>query len=502
MSQAKLCVFYLAVFLLCCACLLVLHTSDGIISEHDNRRTEPCNITPTWDLPILDLPTLDLPEDTERRELVKPNSLPAWLTPAKHNASSCIYNDRRLNNEIASMYCMFPARDAHRQTSYEITQPAGTGWAVISQAALYQGRLWVNGGLSASSHTQIAGLDFGVLPFYSFHMDGQEAGLWRPSWIKCKHHVSAAVYARPDLGAIYTNFWHTVATYLSPIFWALLDNERLLFTLDQPPNIHLISPLMPEQNYKDILVSDVYPDPDRIREHNVAKGTMANLFSRIWFLDTQDVRQEDAAVCIDRLYVRTNGDWNPETFTKELCCQHGRTLYDSQWAWRQYMLIRFGASEEVMNTPWDAWKNTRTINFMWISRRLARHKHITNEEELYDQSLLHMRRRGLRVEAQMASFDTISNAEQAMLVASSHFIVANRGAAITNMVYARPGLGFLYLGSHNFEAVTGQKELWFKTFFYDPSTMPANANWENYSIPSLEYMQQFRGAFDSVFFDV
>ena len=188
---------------------------------------------------------------------------------------------------------------------------------------------------------------------------------------------------------------------------------------------------MPAENYKDILVSDVYPDPDRIREHNVAKGTMANLFSRIWFLDTQDVRQEDAAVCIDRLYVRTNGDWNPETFTKELCCQHGRTLYDSQWSWRQYMLIRFGASEEVMNTPWDAWKNTRTINFMWISRRLARHKHITNEEELYDQSLLHMRRRGLRVEAQMASFDTISNAEQAMLVASSHFIVANRGAAIT-----------------------------------------------------------------------
>ena len=34
------------------------------------------------------------------------------------------------------------------------------------------------------------------------------------------------------------------------------------------------------------------------------------------------------------------------------------------------------------------------------------------------------------------------------------------------------------------------------------STMPANANWENYSIPSLEYMQQFRAAFDSVFFEI
>ena len=55
---------------------------------------------------------------------------------------------------------------------------------------------------------------------------------------------------------------------------------------------------------------------------------MANLFSLIWFLDLQDARQEDAAVCINRLYVRTNGDWNPETFTKELCCHHWRGLYN------------------------------------------------------------------------------------------------------------------------------------------------------------------------------
>ena len=46
----------------------------------------------------------------------------------------------------------------------------------------------------------------------------------------------------------------------------------------------------------------------------------------------------------------------------------------------------------------------------------------------------------------------------------------------------------------------GQKELWFRTFFYYPSTMPAKANRENYSIPALEYMQQFQEAFDSIFF--
>ena len=195
MAQAKLCASHIAVFFLCCACLLVLLTSDLTMSEHDNVWTAPCNIRPSLDLPT---------DDMERRELVTPMSLPAWLTPAKHNASSCIYNDRRLNNEIASMYCMFPARNEHRQTRYEVTQPAGTGWAIVSQAALYQGRLWVNGGLSASSHAQIAGLDFGVLPFYSFHMNGKEAGPWHPDWIRCRHHVSAAVYARPDLGAIYT----------------------------------------------------------------------------------------------------------------------------------------------------------------------------------------------------------------------------------------------------------------------------------------------------------
>ena len=202
MSQANLCVSYIAVFLLCCACLLVLHTSNLTMSGYDNIWTGPCNITPTA-----------ITNDTERRELVTSMSLPAWLTPAKHNVSACVHNDTRLDNEIATMHCLFPERNEHRQTSYQVTQPAGSDFAVVSQAALYQGRLWVNGGLSASSHTQIAGLDFGVLPFYSFHMDGQEAGLWRPSWIKCKHHVSAAVYARPDLGAIYTNFWHTVATY-------------------------------------------------------------------------------------------------------------------------------------------------------------------------------------------------------------------------------------------------------------------------------------------------
>ena len=97
---------------------------------------------------------------------------------------------------------------------------------------------------------------------------------------------------------------------------------------------------------------------------------------------------------------------------------------------------------------------------------------------------------------------TISNAKHAVLVAYAHFIVANCGAAITNLVYARPGLGILFLGSHNFDTVTDQKELWFKTFFYDSSTMPANANWENYSIPALEYNQQFWEAFDFVFSEI
>ena len=116
--------------------------------------------------------------------------------------------------------------------------PAGTGFELVSQAALYNGRLWVNGGNSDSSNVQIGGVDFGVLPFYSFQMDGQATSLWQPDWIRCWQLVSAAVSAaavsaRPDLGAICANFWHTVATYLSPIFWALLDNEKLFFSLDR-----------------------------------------------------------------------------------------------------------------------------------------------------------------------------------------------------------------------------------------------------------------------------
>ena len=60
-------------------------------------------------------------------------------------------------------------------------------------------------------------------------MDWQAASLWQPYWIKCKHQVLALVYSQPDLGTIYTNFWHTVAMYVNPIFWALLDNKQLLF---------------------------------------------------------------------------------------------------------------------------------------------------------------------------------------------------------------------------------------------------------------------------------
>ena len=172
--------------------------------------------------------------------------------------------------------------------------------------------------LQTAAMCKIGGVDFGVLPFYSFHMDGQATDLWQPDWIRCRQHVSAAVSAaavsaRPDLGAIYTNFWHTVATYLSPIFWALLDNEKLLLSLDRPPNIHLKSSVPPAANYEVIFLSGVYPDPGLIRSHNVAQGNFANFFSSIWFSNTNDVKQEDAAVCIDRLDVRSNGDWNPDS---------------------------------------------------------------------------------------------------------------------------------------------------------------------------------------------
>ena len=105
-----------------------------------------------------------------------------------------------------------------------------------------------------------------------------------------------------------------------------------------------------------------------------------------------------------------------------------------------------------------------------------------------------MMHRGIEIQARMATFHTISNTDQAVTVASARFIVAANRAAVTNLVDARPGgpgLGFLYLSSQDFDAITGQKELWFKTFHYDPSTMPAIANWGNDLITTLEYIQQF-----------
>ena len=141
-------------------------------------------------------------------------------------------------------------------------------------------------------------------------MDWQAAGLWQPYWIKCKHQVSAVVYSQPDLGAIYTNFWHTVAMYVNPIFWALPENKQLLLALDMPPTFHLISLLMPSINYEAIFLPGEYPDLDFICCHNVTKGTMANLFWHTWFFDSPEVKQEDAAVCKNSLYVRTKGTGN------------------------------------------------------------------------------------------------------------------------------------------------------------------------------------------------
>ena len=68
-------------------------------------------------------------------------------------------------------------------------------------------------------------------------MVGQATGLWQQDRIRCKYHVLAALYSWLDLGTIYTNVWHTVSTYLRPIFWALLDNAQLLMSLDKPPHI-------------------------------------------------------------------------------------------------------------------------------------------------------------------------------------------------------------------------------------------------------------------------
>ena len=415
------------------------------------------------------------------------SSISDWLSPAIHDRAGCLASPT-----VAAMHCVFPERDPGRESGPRVSE--FPGFSVVSHVVLHNGSFWVNGGTSTTRTTQVEKLDFRVMPFYAFHLHEPHAELWTPEWVRCDRRVPAAVFARADLGAIYTNFWHTIATYVAPLFWILLDNEALFTSLNRPPEIPLISSLPPQANYDAIGLYGVHPDPDLIRAHNVARGTMANLFSGIHFLGTRDDQAEP--ICIDRLYVRTNAEWNPYLFKKTLCCPHGRTLPDAQRDWRQYMLARFGIPP---TPPWEEWRNTKTVVILWISRRLARHKHIINEAVLFDQSMLHVRRRGLKPDSRMIAFETMTEGEQAEAVASAHFIVANRGAAVTNLIYARPGTGFLYLGSHDFDAVTGQKELWFKTFFYDPRTMPRNANWENYTIKPLEYMGQFRRAFDETF---
>ena len=78
--------------------------------------------------------------------------LPAWLKLVIHYTSACKHSDTRLDNELATMHCMFPAWDEHHLTKYQVTNPTGTGFALVSQAALYIGRLWLRNICKFSRH--------------------------------------------------------------------------------------------------------------------------------------------------------------------------------------------------------------------------------------------------------------------------------------------------------------------------------------------------------------
>lgn len=67
------------------------------------------------------------------------------------------------------------------------------------------------------------------------------------------------------------------------------------------------------------------------------------------------------------------------------------------------------------------------------------------------------------------------------------------------MIFLHPGTGFLYLGSTGFDGIHGMDDLWFRLFRYDPSTLPSISNWENYSIPSDEFLSMFEAAFFSLY---
>jgi hypothetical protein len=459
-----------------------------------------------------------------------------WLSSSKCRnfleVHECIskFKEQQLSTDLSHASklslarCVFPFRVSERNVEASVNQRSIPGFAEISRVAYDKAsRTFIlNSGSGDKDEIEIPqhgarasgnSFKFKSIPYYFFHRtsdyqrdpasneaDSLLMGNERP--ILCDQIIDVGVFTHADLGAIYVNFWHTISTWLQPMFYALYDSESLY--LSDPQGFYLFTNLPSEDGFHKGSQWERYPyDPELIKAKTIAREFIASIFGgnstkltkHMIFTDVQDpdwasMPSEGGHICIDRMYFRTNRDYDPNQYLSSACCANGVSVTGMQRNWRTFIFSRF----QITFNDKRAEEGTN-LRVLWISRASATTKHIVNENELISHMNKNLHSQGFPP-VSSSQLEHLSEKDQVQIIASCDILVAFRGAGMTSAVFLRPDAVFLYIGSQGFMNANGLDQLWFTTRRYDPSNLGANPNGENISIVTGEYMEEWKSTLD------
>jgi hypothetical protein len=352
----------------------------------------------------------------------------------------------------------------------------------------------------------VVGFSFEPLPFYHFFSSSsRQEGYLDPKYapvlvdeaaaVVCTSTVPVGVLAHADLGAVYTNLWHMISTWLQPIFCIIHDAEDL--PTSDPRDFYLLSQRLPVNSYpNNPKLERLAHDVGAIHQESKARGMIAAIFGgsvetleeHMAIVDLDD--PVNGTLCFDRLYVRTNRNWDPSQSIPEMCGDVPRMML----SWRSFMLSRFQIPEPDARLPLPQGATishnfTASLRVLWISRAGSDNKHMLNEHDLI-----------AAVDTRMGShlrvvrLEELAELDQLRAFVEADLVVGFRGAGLTNAVFLRPGSVMLMVGGQGFKIVNAMDRLWFKVVNYDPSTLGGNPNWENITVPEAEFMGAFESA--------
>lgn len=284
----------------------------------------------------------------ERNFPVNPLILPYWLSPpidltdSEKSRLKIISSESGITGQHSLQYIshiLFP----HRYNSIDFRPDSNSGVvqinphiAYIRNVALRIGdeSLFVSWDIKNKKldPIEIAGLKFTSLynhyfqtPIKQFNsLDYELLNINDPeNIIECNSYRSYGYYARSDLGGIYDNHWHTLVTYLMPLYFSTLDEANYNQVLNDltgncichEPFLLTTTPTV--QPWHKGPMATRLPDPSWIRQNGVTRLTVQAYFnwkeSNLYFFKSNPkdrIFPANTSVCIDKLYIRTNAGWD------------------------------------------------------------------------------------------------------------------------------------------------------------------------------------------------